>query len=121
MVHPRVRQAAIRLVAALAARPQRERPELVVQVVPLLFEVGLEGDYDEVWVVACTPEQQIERLIARDGGTRADALARIEAQWPIARKVELGDRVIENFGTRAEMERGLGVLVRDAVRPDGSR
>jgi dephospho-CoA kinase len=34
--------------------------------------------------------------MARDGLSEADARARIAAQWPLARKRELADRLIDN-------------------------
>jgi dephospho-CoA kinase len=62
--------------------------------IPLLFETGHEHDFDKVIVCACEPEEQVRRLIARDGLTGAEARARIGTQWPIEDKVSRGDFVI---------------------------
>jgi dephospho-CoA kinase len=67
-----------------------------VLVIPLLFEAGLESLCSEIWLVDCEPEQQLERLMQRDGLSKAAAQARINAQWPLERKRELADRVIDN-------------------------
>jgi dephospho-CoA kinase len=70
----------------------------VVLVVPLLFEAGLETLCSEVWLVDCDETQQLQRLVARDGLGEADARARIAAQWPLARKRQLADVVLNNRG-----------------------
>ena len=40
----------------------------------------------------------------RDGSTRDDAQARLRAQLPIAEKLEYSDLVLDNSGTKAELE-----------------
>ena len=92
LVHPLVRARFAAELEALVAEP------LVVLVVPLLFEAGLEALCSEVWLVDCDETQQLQRLMARDGLGEADARARIAAQWPLARKRQLADVVLNNRG-----------------------
>lgn len=63
-----------------------------------LFEAGLDADCDEIWVVDCTREQQVERLMRRNNLTRDAAMERIDAQPPQAEKRARADRVIDNSG-----------------------
>jgi dephospho-CoA kinase len=109
IVHPAVYEAIAGWFAALPA----DTP-LAIADIPLLFETGREGDFDVVVVAACSREEQIRRVIARDGASQADAEARIAAQWPIERKVAAADHVIWTTGTPAEtdkqVERLLAVL-----------
>jgi len=67
-------------------------------MIPLLFEAELEALCSEVWLVDCDDSQQLQRLMARDALSEADARARIAAQWPLARKRPLADRLIDNRG-----------------------
>ena len=92
LVHPLVRARFAAELEELGAEP------LVVLVVPLLFEAGLETICSEVWLVDCDETQQLQRLMARDGLGEADARARIAAQWPLARKRQLADVVLNNRG-----------------------
>ena len=55
-------------------------------------------------VAACTLEEQLRRLVQRDGLTMADARARIDAQWPIDEKVQRADYVIRTDGGFAETD-----------------
>mgnify|MGYP001179464949 FL=1 len=73
-------------------------PGVVVIDAIKLFESGLDSLCDEVWVVTCAPEQQLERLRARSGLTREEALRRINAQPPQGEKVRRADVVIDNSG-----------------------
>ena len=95
LVHPLVRARFEDELSRLAGA------RVVVLVIPLLFEAGLEHLCSEVWVVDCEPEQQLKRLMQRDGITAEDATARIAAQWPLAKKRALADRLIDNRGTPA--------------------
>ena len=105
LVHPLVRARFAAELQELGAEP------LVVLVVPLLFEAGLETLCSEVWLVDCDETQQLQRLMARDGLGEADARARIAAQWPLARKRQLADVVLNNRGEpeqqAAEVEQAL--------------
>ena len=93
LVHPVVRD---RFQQELVRHSQAP---VVVLMIPLLFETGLEALCSEVWLVDCEPHQQLERLMRRSGLNEADAQARLAAQWPLSRKRPLADRVIDNRGS----------------------
>ena len=83
----------------------------IVLMIPLLFETGLESLCTEIWLVDCDEKQQIERLITRDNCTNQQALARINAQWPLACKRLLADRVINNRNGSVELEIEVAVAL----------
>ena len=101
LVHPLVRQRFLAELQRLAEVP------MLVLMVPLLFEAGLEALCSEVWLVDCNENQQLERLIGRDRLSEAEARARIEAQWPLARKRTLVDRCIDNSGDLQALEQAV--------------
>ncbi|HET9661857.1 MAG TPA: dephospho-CoA kinase [Thermomicrobiales bacterium] len=68
-----------------------------------LLESGLGDRCDEVWVVACDPAQQRERLMTRSGYAAEEANRRIDAQPPASEKIARADVVIENNGTLDEL------------------
>ncbi|MBS3873312.1 MAG: dephospho-CoA kinase [Firmicutes bacterium] len=76
--------------------------------VPLLFEAKLNQLVDEVWVVVCTHETQLQRVMARDL-SEEEALVRMATQMPLAEKIELAHRVIYTEGslgdTKMQVER----------------
>ncbi|HJV34053.1 dephospho-CoA kinase [Geomonas sp.] len=73
-------------------------------VAPLIYEAGLEGRFDEIWVVYLDQETQLKRLMARDGSDEEAARARIASQMPMEEKKKLGKVVIDNSGSREDLE-----------------
>ena len=57
----------------------------------LLIESGGHGRFDKLVVVHCRPEVQLERLMRRNGYTRDEAEARIDAQMPQEEKLRYAD------------------------------
>ncbi|MEL6223274.1 MAG: dephospho-CoA kinase [Cyanobacteria bacterium J06627_8] len=77
---------------------------IVILVIPLLFEARMTTLVNEIWVVSCTADQQIERLLKRsisngDGHyqlNRSQVQKRIDSQMPIERKIKRADVVLDN-------------------------
>jgi len=80
-------------------------------VVPLLHEVGAHGGWDAVICVAAREETQLRRLQER-GLSREQAVARVRAQWPVARKMVASDYVILNEGSLMMLEEQTMRIIR---------
>jgi dephospho-CoA kinase len=80
---------------------------VVIVVVPLLFEAGLEKQVDAVVAVGCGETTQRQRLRQR-GLTDAQAGQRVRAQWPVATKMEKADFVIWNESPVPVLDRQVG-------------
>jgi len=83
---------------------QREKASDPVAVVDaaLMIETGSFRRYDRVVVVHCLRELQLERLMARDGLSREDALRRIRSQMPIEEKRPFADFLVDTSGSIEE-------------------
>ena len=92
LIHPLVRKRFRIELQRLSSEP------ITVLMIPLLYEAGLDGLCTEVWVVHCSAAQQRERLIGRNTLSAEAAVQRIQAQWPLERKCQLADQVIDNSG-----------------------
>ena len=66
--------------------------------IPLLIELNLQYLFHKLLVVYVPEEQQIQRLMERDGISREEAADRLKAQLPIEEKVGYADFVIHNEG-----------------------
>ena len=104
-IHPQVRA---RFLDAIA---RCDRDALVLAI-PLLFEARLEGLATEIWVVACSPELQLARLMDRDRLAAAQARARIAAQMPLAEKIARADCVLDNSGPIENLLHQIDMKVR---------
>lgn len=86
------------------ARLAREGAEVVVHDIPLLFEVGMEDEFDVVVLVDAPEPVRMERLV-RDRGLEPEVARRmIEAQMPASEKRGRADFVIDNDGGLPELE-----------------
>ena len=54
------------------------------------------------WMIICPEEQELARLIARNGFSEQEAWARIHAQPSTAERLSLVDEVIDNGGSQEE-------------------
>ena len=66
---------------------------------PLLFEKGYDRFCDTVWCVWLPEELQLQRLMARDGFTREEALSRVRSVLSSDEKADRSAVVIDNSGT----------------------
>ena len=79
--------------------------------IPLVFETGHNHDFDAVIVAACRPEEQVRRVLARDGLSEHDANARLAAQWPIEEKAKRADHVIWTDRSFAETDAQIAAVL----------
>ena len=70
--------------------------------IPLFFEGG-RYPIERSLVVYATKEQQLERLIDREGYTEEEALKRINTQIPVEEKRKKASYVIDNSGTLTQL------------------
>ncbi len=89
LLHPRIRA----LWIAAAAAWRRDGRACGAVIIPLLFETGAETHFDATLCLACSPAEQGRRLRDR-GWDEAQCRQRLEAQWPVERKVALSDYVV---------------------------
>jgi dephospho-CoA kinase len=57
-------------------------------------------------------EQQVSRVMARDGRSRSQALARLQAQLPLEEKRRAASDIIDNSGDEATTQRQVALVVR---------
>jgi dephospho-CoA kinase len=81
-----------------------DHSEPLVVVAPLLIEAGMAGQMDRLWVIACSPENQLIRLCRRSGIDPDEGRKRIAAQMSIDEKEKYADTVIRNDGTLEEFQ-----------------
>lgn len=100
MSHPIIKKEIQKQLSAAAQAGKR----LAVLDVPLLYEAGWDNMADQVWLVYVNKEVQLQRLMARNGYSRQEALRRIGAQMPLDAKRKKAQVVLDNNGTRQELE-----------------
>jgi len=96
IVHPIVLAEWRRKIAEIETR----YPEaIVLSDIPLLVEAGVEALFDLVVVVYASPEDQIRRIMERNGYSRDEAQRRLSVQMPIDEKLKHADIVVRNHAS----------------------
>ncbi len=117
ITHPRIREAFDRRLSDLTNEQFRG---LVIFDAAVMIESGNYKNMERLVVVVTDETTQIARLVARDGCTREEGLARIRSQMPLSEKAKLADYVIDNSGSRdateARVQRVHGVLMTELAR-----
>lgn len=106
IMHPAIRAELARQSAAAGGTYQ-------VHVIPLIVETKRTDEYDRVLVVDCPEEDQIRRLLARDGGSLDIAQRILAAQASREDRLAAADDVIVNTGTLDDLNAFVATLHRN--------
>ena len=112
LVHPHVFRREHELMEQFA---QSDPRGIVVVEAAILIETGTYKNYDRLILVECEEEQQIERSLKRDHTDRAEVLARLSRQMPLAEKRKFAHYVIDTSGSKEQTLRRVREVY-DALR-----
>jgi len=100
LVHPAV----LTRRALLAIEAEMAGVAILVNDIPLLFEIGMADEYPIVILVDAPVEERLRRMVVERHLDPAEARALIDAQWPSAQKRAQSTYVIDNDADRATLE-----------------
>jgi dephospho-CoA kinase len=102
LVHPPVRR---RTEGILADFEMNHPKGIAVVEAAIHIETGGYRNYERLILAYCTPEQQLERGMHRDGLSRPEVEARLNRQMPLNIKQKYAHYVIDTSGTKEETAR----------------
>ncbi len=106
ILHPMIRSESYR-------RVQAAESQYVMLVVPLLFESGRwKESAHRTLVVDCSEAEQIQRVRRRSNLSEAQVRAIMDTQIGRAERLKLGDDVIDNDGSEADLAKDVESLHR---------
>ncbi|PFH91202.1 dephospho-CoA kinase [Bacillus sp. AFS088145] len=111
IVHPEVR----REMKEQADRYIKQGEPLVILDIPLLYEGNSIELVEKVIVVTVSEENQLKRLMNRNGLSKEDALLRIASQIPVKEKAARADYVINNNGSFEDTKRQVKDLLNKII------
>ncbi len=85
--------------------------------IPLLIELDYVGWFDAIWLVVVDDEMQLNRLMARNHLTLAEAKKRMASQMPTKEKLAYADHILDNNGDKAALEKQVEALLTDLSQP----
>jgi dephospho-CoA kinase len=100
IVHPK----AYRMAQEKIEDYRHQGAKAIVVEATLLIEAGWTDLVDKVWLVVTPEDVAIQRLRQHEGISKAQILARLEAQMPAEEKMKYADEVISNDGDVPQLE-----------------
>lgn len=103
LLHPLIRQRCMQRLAELDS-------DYAIVVVPLLIETDFRELVDRILVVDAAEEQQLRRLQQRDGCSRQQARAMLDAQASRDQRLQAADDILCNNGNFHALDRQIQAL-----------
>lgn len=105
-IHPEI----TKLLQLKIAQAQQDGERFVLIEVPLLFELGIQDQFDVVVMISSEHELRIQRLMERDNVNRNEAENLINVQLPDDEKEKQADVVIKNNGSIDQLMRSVDLF-----------
>lgn len=81
--------------------------------IPLLIENDYKDWFDQIWLVAVSPEAQRQRLMKRNHLSAEEADMRIASQMPLSEKLPYASLVIDNNGSIDDLKEKVKSAIKD--------
>ena len=109
LLHPEVIRIIEKRLEALKISSQAR----VIVDASLMIESGFHRRFQRLVLVTCTLEQQVKRLMVRNGLSLEQARQRIGLQMPLEEKRAFATDIIDNSGTQEDTRRQVDALFED--------
>lgn len=100
ILHPLVIEEIERITGEYSKKKQET---LLITEAALLIETGYYKRFDKIVIVSCSQETQLRRLMEREQIGREEALARINSQMLLSKKMKYADYVIDTDCSLSEV------------------
>jgi len=107
--HPKIREG----IENEIARLKKEGKDIIFLDAPLLIENKIDRMVDEVWIVSCSKETQIERVVKRDGSNRNEVDNIMKRQMPLEKKMKHADLVFQNEDSIKDLREKIEEALQD--------
>ncbi|MBR5145929.1 MAG: dephospho-CoA kinase [Clostridia bacterium] len=86
--------------------------KVVFVQIPLLFETGMQNEFDDVWLVVADEQTRISRVVVRDNLDVEQIKNRIKNQMDDEKKAQFVHTIIKNNGTLNQLEKAVDECIK---------
>lgn len=90
-----------------------KKEDIFFMDIPLLIENGYQDWFDQIWLVAVSPEVQRQRLMKRNRLSLEEANLRISSQMSLAEKKPYASLVLDNNGSLDDLKEKVKSAIND--------
>ena len=112
IIHPEITK---KMMLKVTQAKQADDPMVLLEI-PLLFELGMEDQFDTVVMISTERKLRIKRLMDRDNVTRNEAEKLINVQMPDEVKVEHAQFVLTNNGSKKQLITSVDILYKNILK-----
>ncbi len=112
IIHPEITK---KMMLKVTQAKQADDPMVLLEI-PLLFELGMEDQFDTVVMISTERKLRIKRLMDRDNVTRNEAEKLINVQMPDEVKVERAQFVLTNNGSKKQLITSVDILYKNILK-----
>ena len=112
IIHPEI----TKKIMLKVSQAQQAGDSMVLLEIPLLFELGMEDQFDAVIVISTDRSLRIKRLMDRDSVAQSEAEKLINVQTPDEVKVEQAQFVLKNNGTKKQLIKSVDMLYKNILK-----
>ena len=109
LFHPLVKEKLLEFIR------ERKEEKIIFAEVPLLFEVGWEDLFDEIWVITCSPLTQKERIL-RKGLEEKLGEKLLKLQLSLKEKEKKAHKIIFSEKSFEELEKEIKEMLKEYLR-----
>ena len=95
-----------------------KKDAIIISDIPLLMEVGMRDAVDITILVYISPEEQIKRIMKRNGYSRKESEDRLNSQMSIDDKIPCADFVINNEGSIKETKKAVDEVWKNLIKEE---
>jgi len=96
----------------------RKEDAIIISDIPLLIEVGMQDAVDITILVYISPEEQIKRIMKRNGYSSKESEYRLNSQMSIDDKIPYADFVINNEGSIKETKKAVDEVWENLIKKE---
>ena len=96
----------------------RKEDAIIISDIPLLIEVGMQDAVDITILVYISPEEQIKRIMKRNGYSSKESEDRLNSQMSIDDKIPYADFVINNEGSIKETKKTVDEVWENLIKKE---
>lgn len=109
LFHPLVKEKLLEFIR------ERKEEKIIFAEVPLLFEVGWEDLFDEIWVITCSPLTQKERIL-RKGLEEKLGEKLLKLQLSLKEKEKKAHKIIFSEKSFEELEKEIKEMLKEYLK-----
>ena len=118
IIHPKINEEKLKKIREIE---KKDKQAIIIIDIPLLIETNKQNTVDKIVLVYVSPQEQIKRLLKRDGLSVEEAHKRLSSQMPIENKKKFARYIINNEEPLEKVQKQVKGIFRELKKEEAQR